>query len=148
MIFTREDEDLPVWVADLSNGKQVYQSEKHGSNWTNLRKYVTENNIYIHNIGLVFRDHYEWLIPAKQGYYLSKSILGIWGAHELNLQTDGSLSTTISGFRIGYYTGTHWKLYAYRIPELIIYDQEDCTQVIEDFVIWQPNMNPNMVADS
>lgn len=80
-ITTEDYLHRPMWVANLSNGLTAYQSDDnpsmpHHNSWTCLKQYAEENDLYIRNMVLRFRDHTEVIGDGHDAYYFVHMLLG------------------------------------------------------------------------
>jgi hypothetical protein len=116
-ICTKEDDFLSektIWIATLSTGEKVYQDDDRqnaepASAWLRLKNYCRQNNIFIVDLILRFRDHYEnTVIPNAAGYFFCKRAAAAWGTPTLEFYVTGYLDKDTI------YTKT-WK-----IPELVL----------------------------
>lgn len=82
-LCTKRDEfiwDKPVWVAELSNGIEVWQDDDRPgcwepSAWIRLGRYLAECEEYIVKFHLRFRSH-NIQIQQSDYYYYTKGLLG------------------------------------------------------------------------
>lgn len=102
----------PMWIVNLSDGTTVYQSdddprlEEHNS-WLCLKKHVEQNNLYIKDMILRFRDHVEVVGSNAEAYFFVHMILGNFVGYNQNYFNAGILDN-------GLVKGYQWT-----IPEII-----------------------------
>lgn len=72
--------ERPMWIAGLSNGLTVYQSDnnpslKNSNSWLGLKEYCELNNTHVTDMFLRFRDHTEEIGRNREGFFFIKSVL-------------------------------------------------------------------------
>jgi len=77
-------EGCPRWEVTLNNGEHFCQDDgrpglKPRSAWLRLGKYCQENDLYITNMLIGFRDNVHHLPPDQDGYYFSHGARGAFG---------------------------------------------------------------------
>jgi hypothetical protein len=86
-LCTQRDEfiwDKPVWIAELSNGIEIWQDDgREGlwehSAWIRLGKYIQSTGLKIKKLTIRFRSHII-TIPKGRAYYFTRGLLGKMGS--------------------------------------------------------------------
>lgn len=123
MVCIQEDDfifEKLRWIAELSNGQRVYQDDgrpglQEYSAWIRLKDYCKQEGIYITNLYLQFRSNHVHPLPAKaEGYFFShKSAIFSWGGE------------TYGFYLVGHVEGDVIKVKEYKVPELILFREEE-----------------------
>lgn len=80
-VSAQDIREKPMWIVNLNNGVTVYQSDDNPNledrnSWLCLKKYAEENQLYIKDMVVRFRDHTETIGSNAKGYFFVHSILG------------------------------------------------------------------------
>lgn len=116
-----------MWIVNLSNGETAYQcdfspEEMTGDNsWLCLKRYVEENNLFIKDMILRFRDHVELVGSDVDGYYFARVLFASALGYCQDFYNAGVVcaGSYLAGGNIyrGRVTGKQWI-----IPELIVFE--------------------------
>lgn len=120
------------WVVTLSDDTTVYQDDDRpnvepSSAWLRLKAYCEKNNLYIKNMYLQFRSHFESIEPNALGYFFTKSILGLFGSDK-----------NIHYYVVGVVKNGQVHCKKWRLPELIV-ESKDVREIkdCEKSLIWE-----------
>lgn len=111
-----QDQGRAIWIADLSDGRSVYEHERAGSTWLALGSFVRESGIRIVDLRLKFRSITKMnLVPRDtQGYFFCKSAAGMFGTPDtFNFYLVGSLHNDIL------------RVQRWSVPELILIETQE-----------------------
>lgn len=117
-----------TWIASLSNGQTAFQKDEHpdmefSNSWLGLKKYCEDNQIYVKDLYLRFRDHLEPIAKNADGFFFIKSILGNITGYCQNFYHTGA-----------YYEGkNHIKVDKWLIPEILVLEHQD--RLIDETVL-------------
>lgn len=117
------------WVVKLSNGEVITQDDSRPGEqppqaWLRLAEYVQVNGLRITQMWLEFRDLAKAHLPANAaGYFFKHSIMA-------SVNTGANFRF----YLIGYLDGDKVRVQRWKVPELILTEQEDRDPANEDLV--------------
>lgn len=104
------------WHVTLNDGTEVWDDDyrpeytingMRDPSWSRLKRYCDENKLWVTNMYLRFRSHYEHLEPNQDGYFFIRKMLAQMGGYSSQFFITGVLKG-------GELHSTEW-----RVPELI-----------------------------
>lgn len=116
--FSKDDfikdyiESKPSWMVTLNNGQDVYQDDgryEPFNSWTRLYYYCLNNNLYITNMQIGFRNNIKQLKPNKDGYYFCNIARGVFG-----------IKKTFQLFLVGFLENEKLFLTKWKVPEMLM----------------------------
>ena len=90
----------PIWLVNLTDGRTIYQKDEDNNSWLHLKSYLRGREVFISDMFLRFRDHWELVGRGCQGYFFVKSIIGNFIGYNQHmyktgrLEDDGKVYTT------------------------------------------------------
>ena len=122
------------WVAELSDGTEIFQHDTDTSSWIRLKSYLSDANLIIRNLQLRFRTNHKQIGPPyASGYFYCRGCLTLFGSN-----------TTFHQAVIGYQLERdNVQITKYRFPELtvdetLVRDVAECGESL-----WQRNEQLN-----
>ena len=78
------------WVAVLSDGRVAYGDDDRpgvtpGDSWQRLKAYCLRDGLWVEDLALQFRSHIVPIPHSDDGYYLVRSVFGVYGEPECYL---------------------------------------------------------------
>ena len=106
-------EGHPRWEVVLNNNERIYQDDgradiKPQSAWLRLNNYCKENNLYIKEMTIMFRDNVFALPPNMDGYFFSKGARGMFGS-----------TRTMQLFFVGTLQNGRLEVSCWKVPEML-----------------------------
>lgn len=106
--------DLPMFMAELSDGTTVYQDDNRPglepNAWHRLRSYLYEKKLNITRLLVKFRSHVEVIGSSEYGYFFRRGVLGIYGS-----------TTSVQRFVCGLLQADDtFNVFVYNTPEMIL----------------------------
>lgn len=79
--------DIFRWVAVLSDGRTAYGDDDRpgvspGDSWQRLKAYCLANGLHVEDLTLQFRSHIVPVPYSEEGYYLARTVFGVYGDAE------------------------------------------------------------------
>jgi hypothetical protein len=76
-------ENNTIWTVKLNNGEEIFgveigQDAKNA--WIELKTRCENEDLYIQEMTLSFRNHVKQVPPNKDGYFLRKAVRGVFGS--------------------------------------------------------------------
>jgi hypothetical protein len=118
--------DKTFWIAKLSDGRTVYQDDdrpdyEERNAWLRLKKFCEENNLFVTQVKIQFRDHIEVLPESNEGYFFRYGAFGCLKSKK-----------SYSRFIVGPVKNNQVEVQVWRIPEIILENEYSETRNIED----------------
>lgn len=107
----------PRWEVVLNNGEKIFMDDGEGepaSAWLRLRKYCSDNNLWITSMLFGFRSNVIYLPNNAEGYFFCRGALGSMGSDK-----------TIDYFIVGALTNGILTTTKYRVPEMLEQETEN-----------------------
>ena len=106
-------EGNPRWEVVLSNNERIFQDDdrpnvRPRSAWLRLGKYCEENELYIKEMTIMFRDNAYALPSNMDGYFFSKGARGMFGNPR-----------TLHLFLVGTLQGGRLEVSCWKVPEML-----------------------------
>ena len=106
-------ECCPRWEVVLNNSERIYQDDGRAniepqSSWLRLNNYCKENNLYIKEMVIMFRDNVFALPSNMNGYFFSKGARGMFGS-----------TRTMQLFFVGTLQNGSLEVSCWKVPEML-----------------------------
>lgn len=113
-ITDRYIEEYSVWIVELSNGQRFVQYDVEERSWDTLRDYCYNNNVYITDMWVRFRSHWEYVGNGREcdGFFFVNGIQQYIGMPPSNYLV------------VGYVKNNKVYSVRYKVPELIKDDHQ------------------------
>lgn len=119
-----EDQDKPIYIAELSDGRKVYQDDKRPDMfpiaWLRLKEFCYNEKIDIVKMFVRFRSHTELSGESEDGFFFRRKALGSFGEEKTNHY-----------FIIGSINKNNIHCKHWRVPEIIL-DEEDDRDILSE----------------